>query len=95
MDPIAVATQKLETALARLDGALDSLFERSGDPALQRRELEALMADRARLADDLDAALAREAELQSLADEASAALGAAIEEVRAALALKEAANGEG
>ena len=39
----------------------------------------------ARLAEELDASLARENELQKLADEASAALGSAIAEVRAAL----------
>ena len=36
----------------------------------------------ARMAEELDASLARETELQALADEASSALGAAIEEVR-------------
>jgi hypothetical protein len=37
------------------------------------------------MAEELDASLSREEELQALADEASEALGAAIEEVRAAL----------
>ena len=48
-------------------------------------EAEALRIDRTRLAGDLDAARARERELQRLADEASEALGAAISEVREAL----------
>lgn len=86
------AVQKLESALARLDGALDTLFAQAGDPTLLRMELKAMEQDRARLADELDSALGREAELQSLADEASAALGAAIEEVKAALAMQ---NGGG
>lgn len=88
------AIQRLDAALARLDGALDSLFEQAGDPAVLRREVQAMSEDRARLAEDLDAALARESELQALADEASAALGSAIEEVKAALAMQEALNGQ-
>lgn len=52
---------------------------------MARRETQALIVDRARLASDLDAARARERELQKLADEASEALGAAISEVREAL----------
>lgn len=64
---------------------METLFERAGDPGVVRRELSAMAADRARLADELDASLARERRLQALADEASEALGSAIEEVRAAL----------
>ena len=75
LDPSA---RRLDAALKRLEGALDSLMSRTGDPA-------ALVEDRARMAEELDASLAREEELQALADEASEALGAAIEEVRAAL----------
>ncbi|MEE2877888.1 MAG: DUF4164 family protein [Pseudomonadota bacterium] len=85
MDKVTSAADRLDTALSRLEGALESLFERAGDPGVVRRELEAMLADRARLAEELDASLARERQLQSLADEASEALGAAIEEVRAAL----------
>ncbi|MEO1475352.1 MAG: DUF4164 family protein, partial [Pseudomonadota bacterium] len=76
---------KLDAALRRLENQMDRLSEQAGDPAVVRREIEALTQDRARLAEELDASLARESELQALADEASAALGAAIEEVRAAL----------
>ncbi|MEM0984975.1 MAG: DUF4164 family protein [Pseudomonadota bacterium] len=89
------AVQKLDAALERLDRALDTLFEQAGDPALMRRELQIMGDDRARLADDLDAALAREADLQALADEASTALGSAIEEVKAALAMQESRHGTG
>ncbi|MEM7767561.1 MAG: DUF4164 family protein [Pseudomonadota bacterium] len=95
MSSMDQALQTLETALSRLDSALDALFEQSGDPAILRRELQVMSDDRARLAADLDAALAREAELQSLADEASAALGSAIAEVKAALELQETASGQG
>ncbi|MEO0883126.1 MAG: DUF4164 family protein [Pseudomonadota bacterium] len=79
------AAAKLDGALRRLEAQMDRLSEQAGDPAVVRREIEALTQDRARLAEELDASLARESELQALADEASAALGAAIEEVRAAL----------
>ncbi|MEM9670344.1 MAG: DUF4164 family protein [Pseudomonadota bacterium] len=79
------ATAKLDAALRRLESKIDQLSEQAGDPVMVRREIEAVNQDRARLAEELDASLARETELQALADEASAALGAAIDEVRAAL----------
>lgn len=76
---------RLDAALKRLEGAFDTHFASAGDPIVMRAEIDALVEDRARLAEELDAAKAREIELQGLADEASEALGAAIEEVRAAL----------
>jgi len=85
MSVIESAATRLDKALSRLEGAVGSLFVRSGDPVLLRQELAAMMEDRARLAEQLDESLAREKELQTLADEASEALGAAIAEVRAAL----------
>ena len=79
------AIKRLEAAIARLEGRLDGLFERLDGHKNRDREADALRVDRARLASDLDAARARERELQRLADEASEALGAAITEVREAL----------
>lgn len=79
------AVRQLEAAIDRLEGRLDGLFSRLEGQRNQMREAEALRLDRARLAGDLDAAKARERELQKLADEASEALGAAISEVREAL----------
>jgi predicted RNase H-like nuclease (RuvC/YqgF family) len=79
------AVRRLEAAIDRLEGRLDGLFERLEGHRARNREAEALRVDRARLATDLDAARARERELQRLADEASEALGAAISEVREAL----------
>lgn len=79
------ALRQLEAAIDRLEGRLDGLFERIDGHRSHEREAEALRIDRARLAGDLDAAKARERELQRLADEASEALGAAISEVREAL----------
>ena len=79
------AVRRLEEALDRLEGRLDGLFDRIDGHRSQVREADALRIDRTRLASDLDAARARERELQRLADEASEALGAAISEVREAL----------
>jgi hypothetical protein len=89
------ASAKLSAALTRLERNLDTLFEHAGDPGVGRREVEALTQDRARLAEELDASLARENELQKLADEASVALGAAIAEVRAALVRQGESDGQG
>ncbi|MBB34647.1 MAG: hypothetical protein CME88_04385 [Hirschia sp.] len=79
------AAQKLGGALDSLESRLDDLFDRLNAIKPVEREAEALRRDRSRLANDLDAARARERELQELADEASDALGAAIKEVREAL----------
>ena len=79
------AIKRLEAAIGRLEGRLDGLFDRMEGNKTHQREANALRIDRARLAGDLDAARARERELQRLADEASEALGAAITEVREAL----------
>lgn len=85
MSDLDPAAERLDAALKRLEAALETHLLRAGNPAALRTEIAALVSDRARLAEDLDQSLAREKELQSLADEASLALGSAIEEVRAAL----------
>lgn len=79
------AAKKLDAALKRLESNLLERAETGANPGVARREVEALTRDRARLAEELDASLSRENELQKLADEASIALGSAISEVRAAL----------
>ncbi len=89
MAGIEQAQQKLDAALGRLEDNLERVFERVGDPELVRRETQALVADRARLAEELDETKARERDLQKLADEAAVALGEAIKEVSAALDRKE------
>ncbi|WP_291078882.1 DUF4164 family protein [Hyphomonas sp.] len=93
MSEIDPAIRQLDEALTRLEGALDSLLARTGNPDVVEAELKALMQDRVGLAEALDASLAREKELQLLADEASAALGSAIEEVRAAIGREGAQDG--
>lgn len=97
MNDMDSAATRLDAALKRLEVALEAHLTRAGDPAALRAEIVALVEDRARLAEELDSARSREQELQTLADEASEALGAAILEVRAALspAEKEADNGQG
>ena len=85
MASVTASAAQLDQALGRLERAVDSLFEKSGNIGLMRKELAVMVEDRARLAAELDAALGREEELQALADEASEALGSAIAEVRAAL----------
>ncbi len=85
MDKLNSATRELDDALKSLERALDGLFEKASDPGISRRELAAMIEDRAQLADELDASIARERKLQALADEASEALGSAIAEIRAAL----------
>ena len=95
MDELKKSTKKLDEALERLETVIDGLLERSSNPAATAREVHLLNQDRAKLGDELDAALAREKELQSLADAASEALGTAINEVRAALVEEEETNDEG
>lgn len=79
------AATRLDAALKRLEVALEAHLARAGDPAALKEEIALLVLDRAKLAEELAEALARENELQLLADEASEALGAAIKEVRAVL----------
>ncbi|MFN7055702.1 DUF4164 family protein [Hyphomonas sp.] len=85
MNRIDSAADRLDAALKRLEAALETHLSRAADPDAARAEIDALIEDRANLAAELDSALAREKELQALADEASEALGHAIREVRAAL----------
>lgn len=85
MTDLEPAAERLDAALKRLEAALEAHLLRVGNPAALRAEIAALVTDREQLAAALDQSLAREKELQALADEASLALGSAIEEVRAAL----------
>lgn len=85
MNDMDATATRLDAALKRLETALEAHLSRAGDPSTLRAEIMALATDRAKLACQLDDALAREQELQALADEASEALGSAIQEVRAAL----------
>jgi hypothetical protein len=77
----------LDSAVRRLDRAMASLEARLSArlAALDTKGGDLFDHDRSQLAADLDAARARERALEALAAEASAALGRAAAEVRAAL----------
>lgn len=81
------AESPLEQAARRLDRAMAALEARLAHrlAALDQRGDDLFDQDRAQLAAELDAARARERALESVAAEASAALGRAAAEVRAAL----------
>jgi autotransporter translocation and assembly factor TamB len=85
MSDLNPALRRLQSALTRLERALDQQALKAADPGVARAEINALNDDRARLAEALDQSLAREQDLKKLAEEASEALGAAIAEVRAAI----------
>jgi hypothetical protein len=79
----------LDLAAKRLERAIALLEQRLGDKLKQAADGGLFDQDRARLAAELDQARARERELEEAGAEASAALGRAISEIRAAL------NGQG
>jgi hypothetical protein len=75
----------LDQAAKRLERAVAMLEQRLGRQLKAARENGVLDQDRARLAAELDEAKARERALEEAGAEASAALGRAILEIRAAL----------
>jgi molybdopterin converting factor small subunit len=92
----------LELAAKRLDRALSALEQRlaQGGPKTQAAAASAAPGDlfdqeqaQQRLSAELDRARARERELEAAGAEASAALGRAIDEIRAALNAPAAAEG--
>ncbi len=89
MDPgdsaLDVAAKRLESALHVLEQRLKAKLKAAGAEAGGLFE-----GDRASLAAELDAARARERELEEAGAQASAALGRAIEEIRAVMATQEA-----
>jgi hypothetical protein len=81
---LAEATRRLDRALEQLEAVCAARGAATpGRP--DDAAYAALESDRARLAAELDAALARECELESAASAASQALGRAAAEVRAVL----------
>lgn len=79
----------LMRALTALSAALNGLDQRVAAFAAAASDGDLFEQDRARLAAELDAARARERALEAVAAEASAALGRAAAEVRAALSAEE------
>jgi hypothetical protein len=96
---LAEATRRLDCALAQLEAAcaakVSTATGLADDAAPNLVAYAALESDRARLAADLDAARARQGELESAAAAASQALGAAAAEVRAVLGEDEDASMSG
>ena len=89
--PEWTADGALDQAVGRLNRALAVLEAKvaARASAWEDRSGDLFEEDRGRLAADLDAARARERALEEVAAEASAALGRAAAEVRAALAAGE------
>ena len=79
-EAVEQAAKRLERAVALLEQRLASRLSEAGAAAGG-----AFDQDRAMLATELDAARARERELMAAGADATAALGRAIEEIRAAL----------
>jgi hypothetical protein len=80
-----VASHKLAIALTHLEIELEEMQRRLGQQDATHRESDALRHDRARLANDLDHARARERLLAALADEAATVVSGAIQDVKAAM----------
>jgi hypothetical protein len=81
----------LDAAAKRLERAVLLLEQRMGERLKHAGAGDLFDQDRAQLAAELDRARARERELEEAGAEASAALGRAIEEIRAALGGQQAA----
>ena len=85
----SVGDSALDQAARRLERAVTLLEQRLAQRAQSGEASGAFDQDRTRLAAELDQARARERQLEEAGAEASAALGRAIAEIRAAL------NGQG
>ena len=84
IDPLDAALTRFDSALERVE-KMTARLRSKADAALNvTEEMGAYDADRARLADALDEARAREAALVEAAEEASMALDGAIRDLRAA-----------
>ena len=86
----------LETAIQRLDRAMGQLERRLETLSAEAKGAngELFDLDRAKLAAELDAARARERDLEAAGSQASAALGRAIAEIRSALGDEPAPGGQ-
>lgn len=94
-DPLSTAIQRLDQAVSVLErkvamrAAADDAALKAARQAPSPEEDDLFHHDSARLAAELEAAHARERALEEIAAEASAALGRAAAEVRAALSAEE------
>lgn len=83
-DPLDDALTRFDSALERVEKVMARLRSKADAALSASEEMGAYDADRARLADALDEARAREAALVDAAEEASMALDGAIRDLRAA-----------
>ena len=84
-DPFDAAVIRLNQALARVESRVDALQAAASQASTDGAVASHSDEDRARLADELDAAKAREAELAEAAREASEGLNEAMAEIERVL----------
>lgn len=88
-DPLDAAISRFDSALERVEKMTARLRSKADAALNASEEMGAYDVDRARLADALDEARAREAALVEAAEEASMALDGAIRDLRAAATVVE------
>ena len=93
-DPLTLATERLDRAVARVGARLDEYQLRLNAAAGDVEAAHELDNDRARLAAALDEARAREEELQSAAEEATQALDDALADLQTLLAASDSSGEE-
>lgn len=82
---LEAAAQRLKSALDRLDRAVETQLEREEVVRSAEEEVQLQTADRGRLAEELDGALARAQRLEMTNREVSNRLVAAMETIRAVI----------
>ena len=87
---VELATKRLQAALDALEGAIERRLERDHGQAALASQVHAFDSDRARLAEELDAAVARARRLEAANRDVGQQLDAAIATIRA---IVEAAEG--
>jgi L-lactate utilization protein LutB len=80
---VELATKRLQAALEALEGAIERRLERDQGHAALASQVHAFDSDRARLAEELDAAVARARRLESANREIAEQLDEAIATIRA------------
>ncbi len=84
-DPIELATQRLTRALDALEAASERRREADRGVQALAQHVQALSSDRARLANDLDAATARSRALEAANREVAQRVDGAIDTIRGVL----------
>ena len=79
---VELATKRLQAALDALEGAVERRLERDQGQAALASQVHAFDSDRARLAEELDAAVARARRLEAANRDVAQQLDAAIATIR-------------